>query len=91
LQRAQKSKSKRKLNTAVKSLPEGANWSIQRRKVWVDSIGAIFRNRSIIMPKESIYAGLPTSTSDEQPSDKANRNLDSGNSKSTSQTPKPIK
>ncbi|KAI8582868.1 hypothetical protein K450DRAFT_225226 [Umbelopsis ramanniana AG] len=89
--RAQKSKSKRKLTTAMKNLPEGGSWAIQRRKLWVDSIGAIFRNRSIIMPEESIYTGLPASISDEKPIDIANRILDSGNSKSSSQTPKPIK
>lgn len=75
----------------MKTLPEGGSWAIQRRKLWVESIGAIFKNRSIIMPEESIYAGLPASISDEKQTDKANRNLDLGNSKSSSQTPKLIK
>jgi hypothetical protein len=87
-QRAQKSKSKRKPIVPIKTMPDDSAWPIQRRKLWVDSIGAIFRDRSVIMPKDSIYTGLPTSITDE----KTNRNIDSNNnSKSSSQIPKPMK
>ncbi|KAM3582544.1 Transcriptional regulator [Umbelopsis sp. WA50703] len=86
--KAQKSKSKRKPITPIsKTMPENCAWSMQRRKMWVDSIGAIFRDQSVIVPKESIYARLSTPSADDTPT----RYIDSNNSKSATQTPRSSK
>ncbi|KAG2177203.1 hypothetical protein INT43_007860 [Umbelopsis isabellina] len=87
--KAQKSKSKRKpIAPVIKTMPENCAWSMQRRKMWVDSIGAIFRDQSVIMPKESIYAGRSTSSSAE---DTPTRYIEANNSKSATLTPKSSK
>ncbi|KAM3589371.1 Transcriptional regulator [Umbelopsis sp. WA50703] len=54
-QRTQKSKKKALALLPKQTLPDNALYTMEKRRTWVNSIGAIFQGRNIVMPTNSIY------------------------------------
>ncbi|KAH8556646.1 histone acetyltransferases subunit 3-domain-containing protein [Umbelopsis sp. PMI_123] len=54
-QRFQKSKKKTVPVLPKTALSDNALYAMEKRRTWINSIGAIFKDRSLVMPKTSIY------------------------------------
>ncbi|KAG2186222.1 hypothetical protein INT43_002660 [Umbelopsis isabellina] len=65
-QRNQKSKKKALALLPKPMLPDNAIYTMEKRRTWVNSIGAIFQGRNMVMPTQSVYEDSELSSNSEK-------------------------
>jgi len=55
------------------ALSDNALYAMEKRRTWINSIGAIFKDRDLVMPQTSIYEEQPSVKTEQDNSAKARR------------------